>query len=249
MRNKALKVILAALFWLAAWFIAAKTVNSMLLIPSPAVTVKALWSLLCKKSFYSDCAFSLLRVLSAWLGGMLAGTLLAVITSLSSAANTLLSPALGIIKATPVASFIILALVMMKTSFVPVFTSALIVIPVVWANISKGVSSPDPKLLEMASAFNMKRTKKLKVIYIPAVMPYFSAAATTSMGLAWKSCIAAEVIASPNGSIGAGIQNAKIYLETPELFAWTLVIILFSMAFEKLIAFVIGRSMKKDDTP
>ena len=61
------------------------------------------------------------------------------------------------------------------------------------------------------------------------------------MGLSWKACIAAEVICTPNGSIGQGIYNAKIYLETPSLFAWTAAVILLSVLLEMLIKTIISK--------
>ena len=54
-------------------------------------------------------------------------------------------------------------------------------------------------------------------------------------GLCWKSGVAAEVIGLPSGSIGERLYDAKIYLNTGEVLAWTLVIVLISLACEKLI--------------
>lgn len=239
-----LKIPGAVLFWTALWFVLSVAVRSELLLPSPAAVIKALGSLLKTPAFYTSCLKTLLRVLSAWAIGLTAGTLAAVLTSVSGIAKTLLTPALSVIKATPVASFIILALVMMRSSFVPVFSSALIVIPVAWANVTQGIASPDEKILEMARVFRMKKSAQLKYIRIPAVLPYLSAAASASMGLAWKACVAAEVIAVPSSSIGAGIQNAKVYLETPELFAWTLTVIVMSVALEKLLGLIFRKGGK-----
>ena len=46
--------------------------------------------------------------------------------------------------------------------------------------------------------------------------------------------MAAEVIGLPKGSIGERLYQAKIYLDTPDLFAWTAVIILVSLVFERV---------------
>ena len=59
-------------------------------------------------------------------------------------------------------------------------------------------------------------------------------ALTLALGMSWKAGVAAEVIGIPTGSIGEQLQQAKIYLNTPDLFAWTLVIVLVSLVFEKV---------------
>lgn len=238
LRHTALPVLLV---WLAVWYAVSEIIGLELLIPSPSAVLDSFITLIKEKEFYISCLNSLYKVIAGWSLGVISGTLIAVLTSLSRILRELLKPVLHIIKATPVASFIILALVLMSSANVPVFTCALITVPVVWANISEGILSPDKKILEMAQFFGMPLKKRIEDIYIPAVLPYFSAAATTSMGLSWKAGIAAEVICTPSDTIGAGIQNAKIYLETPSLFAWTLTVIVLSMLLEKLLTFILKK--------
>lgn len=234
--------IIAAL-WLAVWFFAS-TATIELLIPSPLTVLKA-FIVLCKTDgFAKSVVFSLLRITTGWLSGLVCGVILAVLTSLSKALKAFLAPALHIIKATPVASFILLALVWLSSARVPTFTAFLIVLPSVWANVSEGIQAADKKLLETARIFHINPSKRLSNLYIPAVLPYFSAAAKTGLGLAWKAGISAEVLCTPLSSIGRGIYRAKLYLETPELFAWTLTVIVLSIILEKLFGLLIERSGK-----
>ena len=236
-----LKIPVALVVWLIIWYIAAEVVNMELLIPSPTAVFKAFSSLVSEKEFYISCVSSLTKVLAGWGAGIFFGIILGVLTHLSAVLKTFFQPMLHIIKATPVASFIVLALVLMSSKAVPVFTCTLITAPVIWANVAEGLSSPDKKILEMASFFRMKRLKKITHIYIPSVLPYFSAAATTTMGLSWKAGIAAEVICSPKNTIGAGISDAKVYLETPSLFAWTITVIILSVILEKIIGIILKK--------
>lgn len=235
------KTPLVLLFWLGVWFAVCEWVDMELLVPSPRAVVDAFSVLLREREFYISCFNSLYKVLTGWAAGVFFGTVLGVFTHLSGILKSLFEPLLHIIKATPVASFIVLALVLMSSRAVPAFTCALITVPVVWANVTEGLGSPDKKLLEMADCFNMSRKNRIRDIYIPAVKPYFSAAAITSMGLSWKAGIAAEVICSPKNTIGAGISDAKVYLETPQLFAWTITVIVLSVILEKILARILGK--------
>jgi NitT/TauT family transport system permease protein len=103
----------------------------------------------------------------------------------------------------------------------------------------------DKKLLEMAKIFRMGFGKKMKAIYIPGTYPYFTAACKLSIGLCWKSGIAAEVIGLPVGSIGEQLYQSKIFLDTGELFSWTIVIIIISYTFEKLFFRILSLVEKK----
>lgn len=196
--------------------------------------------------FWQHIGSSLLRILIGYLCALLAGCCLGTVTALSRPLDTLLSPAARIIRATPVASFIILLFVFLSKERIPAVTSFLMVLPVVWSNTYEGIRSADTKLLEMVRVFRIGKLKTLLKIYLPGVFPFLLAAARTGMGLAWKAGIAAEVLAAPRTGIGSELYSAKIYLETTDLFAWTAVIITISMILEKLLTVLIRRL---HDTP
>ena len=130
-------------------------------------------------------------------------------------------------------SFIILVLLWLTASLTPVFIAFLMVLPIAWANVREGVMAVDAQLLEMAEVFQLPRAKKLRHIYLPSVLPQYLAACTTGFGFAWKSGVAAEVIARPALSIGKNLYESKLYLNTEELFAWTAMVILLSMLLER----------------
>jgi len=230
-----LRALLAAAFWLAVWECAYLAVGKSILVPSPAEVAAVLWQLAAEPVFWLSAVKSLARVVAGFALGVVLGAGLAVATSASALVSALFRPVVAVIRATPVASFIILALVWLRTGQIPAFTSMLIVLPVVWANVSEGIASADPQLLEMARAYKMSRAAKFKDLWFPCVRPYLESAATTGLGMAWKAGIAAEVIVSPKNSIGAALYDSKIYLDTPGLFAWTLVVIALSMLLEYLL--------------
>ena len=78
---------------------------------------------------------------------------------------------------------------------------------------------------------------------------YLSAAGTAlsadclhlGLGLCWKAGTAAEVIGRAGRLYWRELYHAKIYLNTPDLFAWTLVIITISFLFEKCFLWGLGR--------
>lgn len=244
LENKIARVLLSAAFWIIVWQAAAWAVGSDLLLPSPIVTCRALFELAGTWKFWGSCLSTLLRVFAGFLLGMLAGTILGVLTAVSGIADALLSPLRSVVKATPITSFIILVLLYLTSSLTPMFIAFLMVLPMAWANVAGGVRSTDKQLIEMADAFGFSKWQKLKCVYAPSVLPHFLSAATTGLGFAWKSGVTAEVIAHPEFGIGKYIYESKLYLETPELFAWTVAVIILSFALEKLVMLILGRIVK-----
>ena len=223
------------LFWLLLWALAARLVGQELLLPSPLQVLRRLFALALSRDYWSMIASSLLRVLAGIVGAALLGVLLAMLTEYSALARALLSPLMTLVKSTPVASFIILALVWLGRSVLPAFISGLIVLPVVWANVSAGIAGRDAQLLELAQVYALPRGRILRRITLPSVLPHFHAALCSALGLGWKAGIAAEVLTVPRSSIGRMIYESKLYLETTSLFAWTLTVILLSLVIERLL--------------
>ena len=230
--------------WLLLWQVAAMAVGSAVLLPSPWETAKTLVGLAQTAFFWKTAGVTLLRVATGFLFGMAVGTALGVLTATSRLADAFLAPVRGVIKATPVTSFIILVLLWITTGLTPVFISFLMVMPIAWANVREGVLAVDGQLLEMAEVFRLSRMKKLRDIYLPAVLPQYLAACTTGFGFAWKSGVAAEVIARPALSIGRNLYESKLYLNTEELFAWTAIVILLSMLLERVMVRMMRRIRK-----
>lgn len=243
--NKIIKNLIVLVFWLAVWQIIYMIIGRDILFASPASTLKALAELCLESMFYKTITISFLRIASGFFIGSAVGILLGIATGFSRTLYMLFKPVISIIRSAPVASFIILALAWMKTGEVPIFISFLTVVPIVWSNISEGIASVDFKLLEMAHMYEYTFTVKLKKIYIPAVMPYIKSAAATGAGFAWKSGVAAEVIGTPRYSVGSRLYESKIYLETPQLFAWTAIVIILSVLFEKVIVYAVRSKAKR----
>ena len=156
----------------------------------------------------------------------------------------MLSPLLHVVRATPVASFILLAYFWMQTKNIPAFIAFLIVLPIIWGNTHEGLRSCDPQLLEMGRVYGFSRLKTLWQIRLPAAAPYFLSGCRTALGLAWKSGVAAQALVRPDNTIGNELQNAKIALETVDIFAWTAVVIVLSVLLERTVMLIFDRVRK-----
>ena len=229
----------AVLFWLLVWqgasmALAALWPNGHLLLASPISAALRLGELAVTAAFWRAIGWSALRIIGGFLLSCCAASLLAVPASRWRWVRELLSPLVAAVKAVPVASFIILALVWLDSRSLSCFIAFLMVFPPVYLGVLEGIRQTDGKLLEMAKVFRVPLGRQVRAIYLPAVLPHFRTAVSLGLGLCWKAGIAAEVIGLPGGSLGERLYSAKVYFQTPDLFAWTAVIVAVSVAFEKL---------------
>lgn len=232
---------LAIAFWIIVWEALALSIDSKLIIASPLDVAKKLATMVTDIDVYKSLGFSLMRISLGFLTAFVLGSILAGLASKIAAIKTLLSPITTVIKSTPVASFIILAIIWFGSSNLSIFISFLMVFPVIYLNLLKGIESAKKELSEMADIFEMSVLRRIFYVLLPQMMPFVISACSVALGLCWKSGVAAEVIGISSGSIGERLYRAKLYFETADLLAWTVVIILISTGFEKIIMLLLRR--------
>ncbi len=233
------------LFWLLIWQLASMVLGSEILLVSPLKVISCLLGLIFTGDFWASVGFTFFRITLGFALSLLAGIALALLSYLYKPIRQLICLPVSVIKITPVASFIILVLIWVPSKNLSIIISFLISFPIMYTSLLQGLDSMDPKLLEMAQVFNIPFFKKARYIYLPQVWSYFLSGCSLAVGLCWKSGIAAEIIGLPTGSMGERLYEAKIYLETPEMFAWTITIIAISLCSEKIIVRLLHKAKNK----
>lgn len=239
--RKVLKFTAILLLWLIIWFVISSVLNKEILVPSPISTLNALAKLCLDKQFYFSVLYSLLRIIAGYLFGVVFGFLSGILSNKFSIFKAVTTPVLQLIKSVPVASFIILALVWFKSDILPIFISFLMVMPMVWSSVETGLTNIDKKYIELAQVYKLGAAKTFFQIKLPFILPNLIATSLTALGFAWKSGIAAEVICRPDNSLGNMLQESKIYIETPNVFALTFVVAILSLSLELFIKRILRR--------
>lgn len=235
----------AVVLALSVWQAASWAVGSALLLPGPVTVLGRLCALAVTAAFRRAVAFSFCRIAGGFALALVLAFVLALAAGRWPVVEVLLRPYVLAIKAVPVASFIILALVWLNSRSLSLFISALMVFPPVYLNVLEGICRTDRRLLEMARVFRVPLGRRLRGIYLPQVMPHFRTAVSLGLGLCWKAGAAAEIIGLPAGSMGERLYTAKVYFQTADLFAWTVTIVAVSVAFERLFLALVDRLMGK----
>ena len=238
MQNKGkiyVKKFIILLFWLGVWQILAMGVDNVLLVVTPLQALRALFIQAGQAEFWRSAFGSMWRIALGFLLGAVLALFLAAVSYRYKITEEVLRPFMVFCKAVPVAVFAVLILIWWGSSMLAVAICFLVVFPNIYLNTLEGLKSADRGLLEMAEVFRLPYGTRFFYIYRPALKPFLLSAFQLSLGMCWKSGVAAEVIGTPDHSIGGALYLAKIYLDTADLFAWTVVIVVLSVLFEKII--------------
>ena len=240
--DKGRKIILplSILFWFILWWLLSIVVGEKLFLPSPPDVAQALLSMVTTKDFWKSIAFSSSRIVLSYILSFFFALILGTLGGLWEGFDIFLSPLVKAMRSIPVASIVILALVWVKSRNLSVVVSLLVVFPILYTSVSSGIRNTPRALLEAAEVYRIRGWRKIRYIMAPSVFPYVVNGVRASLGLCWKSAVAAEVIGLPSASVGSRLYEAKVYLATADLFAWTVVIVVFSALFEKCALLMLG---------
>ena len=224
-------------FWILVWMIASHFVNEELILPSPYSTFKSLIIIMSTRTFYISILYTILKGLIGFTVSAILGIILGLLCGLYDFVHQIFMPIITTIKSTPVISIIFILILWFGTNNSPIFVSFLISFPIIWTNVVEGIKNVDTDLLEMAKIYKIKKWRILINIYFPSIVPYITAAMSSTIGIGWKATITAEAISQPKYAIGTNLFNSKMNLNISELFAWTIAAIIFSSFFEKIFRY------------
>ena len=233
--KKVLYTLFAAVFWIGVWQAVSMIYDMDFVLPSPARTLEVFFEKVLEYTFWSAVGFSVTRIMTGFLLSAILGIVLSLLSIRVKLTGVLFDPFCSVVRAVPVASFIILVLVMFSSEYVSVIISLLMGFPVIYSTLRRGIEATPRELIEAADVFSLGFFGRLKYIYIPHLVPYISSALSVACGLCFKSGIAAEVIGYPRGSVGEAMYLSKIGFNMPELLSYTAVIVVVSVLIEKAI--------------
>jgi NitT/TauT family transport system permease protein len=228
------------------WEIFSEIINQEIYLPSPVSTFKALLNLLKDKNTYITMFCSSYRTVAGFLISCFFGILLGIFCGMNRVAYSIMNPFITVTRTIPVMSIIILAIMWFRDTNVPIFVAFLMCFPIVWTNMVEGIRNTDVKLLEMCKVYNIKMSRVIRSVYFHSSVPYIKAGMVSSLGIGWKVTSAAEVLSLPKYAIGSFLYDSKVYLEIPDLFAWTIIIIALSFLFEHILKMIFAFGEKND---
>jgi len=234
----------AALLFLLVWKVAADLIGKDIVLPPPERVLGIATTLYPTRLFLEALAATFLRGLSAFGLSAALGIAAGLAAGSWPLVDAALAPFLTVIRATPILALILLALLWFPSGFVPIFAAFLMAFPVMATSAAQGAQAADPRLLEMARLFRVPRRELFFRLRLPAAAPQLLAGARSALGLSWKVVVAGEVLSQPLRALGTGMQDARVLLETGEVFAWAFASVLLCGLTEWLFGLLAGRAAR-----
>ena len=236
MKNKKIIYLISGIIiFIAAWYLIAIKINSEIVFPNITDILKKFIEIISEKSFYKDLLSSLLRVFITFILSFLLAFILGILSGISMPIRYILIPIINFIRTIPTIPLILVAIIWFNNNTVPIFVSMLVIFPIMYDSITNGIINVDKKLIEMSLSYNVSFKTQILNLYIPYIKPYILTAASQSMGITWKSILAAEILALPALGIGTKLYESHLYLDSVGLFAYCLIAIIFNGIFEIII--------------
>ena len=230
-------VVISVAIMLLLWEVASLTLGSEQILPGPATTLKTTILLFAEKSFWTVIGSTILRGLIGFAIAVVAGIALGIVGGLKPKFDAFMQPWVVVMRSVPVVAFILLALIWFKSSSVPVFIGLLTMFPMIYSNIVNGIHNVDAKLIELARFYQVSDRRIVTEVYIPAIAPYAVSGISNAVGIGWRAIIVGEVLSQPQYGIGTFMQSAQAFLQIDKVIAWTVIAVLLSFLFERLIRF------------
>jgi len=235
MTKKKFIPILSVLILLALWQLLAFCVDQPEFIPSVPRLVKTLFELLISGPFYLSLGATLIRGLIGMVLSLICALVLALLSGHFQWVYDLFRPLLTIMRSVPVISFILLALIFFHPESIPVIIGFLTMFPLLTENLSRGIRNLKPELFVLSRQFQLGATNRFTQIIYPQLKPFLYSGLASATGFGWRAVIMGEVLSQTTLGIGGEMKRAQIFIDVPELLAWTIVAIVISFLADKVI--------------
>ena len=201
-----------------AWQLLSWQMAQPQLIPSFPDLMWALLRVVSSPGFLVSIGTTLLRACVGLLLSLAAASITAFLLNRSETIRLLFMPWLSLLRSVPVISFILLALIFLNPEMIPLLIAFLTMYPLLTENLLKGLMNRRDSWKMLAQQFHLHAWNRLFQIDYPQLI------------------IMGEVLSQCVDGIGKRMKEAQVFIDVPELIAWTLVAIVLSWLTDKLIS-------------
>lgn len=221
---------------LISWQIGAYFYHNPIILPAPLDVIISLEKIILNGTLFSETITTFSRGVTGVFFAFLIGIIIGILMGVNKTFHYSINPLIVMLQSTPVISWLLLALIWFDNRIVPLFIIIISTGPVIIINVSEGIKRTDPKLLEMAKLYQVKKGRIIRDIYIPSIAGYIVSSLKIVFSLAYRTAVMAEVLAHPGNGIGEKMSWARINVETADIISWTFVIIGLAVLTNKLFS-------------
>ena len=215
------------------------------MLPPPGSVVAGLGAIVRSGELWTHAGASLYRIAVGFGSALALSVVMGLVAFLWGPARTVVRDVITVLNSTSVFVWIVVSLIWFGlTDMAPIFTTFMITLPVVSANVVEGVESVDRRLLEMGQVYRLSGAQKFGAIVIPSTIPHLVAGMKVGFGLALKVSVVAEIFGVTSG-IGYIMNYSREILATRMVFAWAIVMIVIMLVTDKLLFESLTRRLER----
>ncbi len=234
--NIVIKTLLQASFtllvFLLVWGIAYIAFGNELLVPNLFTCIKEIGKLFSNGQFWNGYFGTLSRAFLAFILSFVLGAGFALVSYLVPVFRKILLPFLSFLRSLPTMAILLILLVLCGAGNAPVLVGFFTLFPLLYTELLTALLQIDEKLIEMSRVYKVPLKKQIARLYLPEIRPVVLRETGAGLAFSLKLIVSAEVLAGTYKSLGGMMQDAKLFMEIPALFALVFVTFLSGLVFE-----------------
>jgi len=212
---------LALICVLAIWQVIALTSNIGVL-PTPLKVATAGWELVSTGLFFKELAASMVRILLGFGLGLLVGLIVGVLMGARRFWDAFFQDLVVLGLSLPGLIYALLCVMIFGLGLTaPVVAIVLAAYPFAAVNIREGVRAIDKELIDMAHVYLVNRSRIIRQVILPSLLPFILAAVRVGFTVAWKVAVLTEVFGAATG-IGYQLRYNFQLFSMRTMVAWAL---------------------------
>lgn len=245
-RKNTIAQIIGIVFLGLMWELIAYIIGLYSIFPNLSQLLRNTFALFSHSDFYSTLASTLVRGALGFVISFALALAAAILSSQNSFAKHFFQPIIVVFRSIPVIAIVLIAMLWFNNNFLPIFIAFFSMFPIMYQSILGGLEHADKKLVEMAKVFGKTKPEIFMSIYLPSARQLMLDGLKTALGFGWRAVIIGEVLAQPMRGIGSKMKEAQAYINISELIAWTVVAIIISFVFDKILLYLGNMRTKKN---
>jgi len=225
------------------WALVAAHVHNANLLPSPAAVARALRGMF-NGELPRDILASLAHLCIGYGAGVTVGLGLALLTARSRWLEAIVDPFVEFLRPIAAIAWIPIAILLFGVGpGVPVFLIFYASVFPIYVNTFDGIRGVDDKLVNAALSLGTSTRQVTLLVILPAALPSIIAGARLSMGVAWASLVAGEIIGGDAG-IGWRILWYQEFFQMDRVMAAILIVGVLGLAADAALRAVQRRALR-----
>ena len=210
---------------LLAWiYVSSHQVAQFGLVPSPLVTLTALFSLLARGPFWDDLLTTLYRMIIGFTVSVVLGIPMGIGIGLSRTLSAMFGGIIDSLKYTPISAFIPLSIILFGVGDAQKVAVLLLATgPYMAVMTADAVRSSRVEYIEGALTLGASRVQVISHVILASAAPQIWQAARLALAIAWTYIVTAELIGAEAG-LGRFLLRAERFFNVKEMFATVIII-------------------------